>query len=214
MPHNLYLHSSIVQTRALEGGRAKLPLALKMATADTSVSLILALVVNAAILILAGAAFHHAGLAPISSIEDAYRLLQPLTGVAAAGLVFGIGLLASGQSSTFTGTIAGQVILEGFLDLKIPCWQRRAITRVLAIIPALLGVLLMGEHAIGKMLVMTQVVLSAQLPFAMYPLIRFTSHKGLMKEFANPAWLSALGWLLFIVITLANLWLIVQGFAG
>jgi manganese transport protein len=213
MPHNLYLHSSIVQTRAPDGGRHELPTALRMATVDTAGSLFLALLVNAAILILAASAFAHVA-GGVDSIEDAYRLLTPLTGAAAAGLLFGFALFASGQSSTFTGTIAGQVILEGFLNLKIPCWQRRVITRVLAIVPALAGVLTLGEHSVGRMLVLTQVVLSAQLPFAIYPLVRFTDSRRLMGAFANPRWLSLSAWALFAVITLANIWLVVQSFTG
>ncbi len=145
----------------------------------------LAFLINASILILAAAAFHQTGATDVADIEDAYRLLEPIAGTAMASLLFGIALLASGQSSTFTGTIAGQVIMEGFLDLKIPCYQRRLITRGLAIIPALIGVLWMGEHAVGKLLVLTQVVLSAQLPFAIYPLIRFTSSKAMMGPFAS-----------------------------
>ncbi len=209
MPHNLYLHSSIVQTRKAPEGRRGLPTALRLATADTVVSLLLAILINAAILILAGAAFH-AVAGGVSDIDQAYRLLAPLTGVGVAGLLFGVALFASGQSSTFTGTIAGQVVLEGFLDLRIPCWQRRAITRGLAIVPALAGVLWLGEHAVGRMLVFTQVVLSAQLPFAIYPLIRFTDHSGLMGRFVNPRWLSVVAWGLFGVIAAANLWLLVQ----
>ncbi|MGC1302064.1 MAG: Nramp family divalent metal transporter [Caulobacteraceae bacterium] len=211
MPHNLYLHSSIVQTRKSDVGRAGLPTALRMSTIDTVVSLLLAMLVNGAILVLAAAAFHRPGGQGVESIEDAYRLLAPLTGIGAAGLLFGLALFASGQSSTFTGTIAGQVILEGFLDLKIPCWQRRAITRALAIVPALAGVLMLGEHSVGRMLVFTQVVLSVQLPFAIFPLVRFTGSRRLMGQYANPAWLGAAAWALFVAITAANLWLVSQG---
>ncbi|HZZ30918.1 MAG TPA: Nramp family divalent metal transporter [Phenylobacterium sp.] len=211
MPHNLYLHASIVQTRKSPDGPRGLPRALKLATADTVLSLSLAMLINAAILILAGAAFH-AVAGGVDDIDQAYRLLAPLTGVGVAGLLFGVALFASGQSSTFTGTIAGQVILEGFLNLRIPCWQRRAITRGLAIVPALAGVLWLGEHAVGRMLVFTQVVLSAQLPFAIYPLIRFTDHRDVMGRFVNPPWLSVPAWGLFGVITAANLWLLVQSF--
>jgi manganese transport protein len=214
MPHNLYLHSSVVQTREPGEGRAGLPRALKLATADTVAALLLALLINAAILVVAGSAFHHAGLPAVDGIEDAYRLLTPLTGAAAATLLFGLALFASGQSSTFTGTIAGQVILEGFLDLKIPCWQRRVITRVLAIAPALLGVLLLGEGSVGRMLVFTQVVLSAQLPFAIWPLVRFTADRRVMGVHVSPRWLTATGWLLFAGITLANAWLIFNGGLG
>ena len=135
-------------------------------------------------------------------------MLEPLTGAAIAAPLFAVALLASGQSATFTGTIAGQVILDGFLDLRVPVWMRRSITRVLAILPALGGVLWLGEHAIGRLLVLTQVVLSAQLPFAIYPLIRFTSDKSLMGPFVSPLLLRLGAWLLFAAITAANLWLV------
>lgn len=214
MPHNLYLHSSIVQTRVTGEGVPAKKAAINLATLDVAGSLTLAFLVNASILILAAAAFHQTGNTDIADIEDAYRLLEPIAGTVAASLLFGIALLASGQSSTFTGTIAGQIIMEGFLDLKIPCYQRRIITRGLAIIPALIGVLWMGEHAVGKLLVFTQVVLSAQLPFAIYPLIRFTSNKAMMGPFANKLPIQLLAWLLFAVIVAANLWLMIQIFGG
>jgi manganese transport protein len=214
MPHNLYLHSSIVQTRV--NGETVLAKrdALRLATLDVVVSLLLALLINAAILILAAAAFHQTGATEVSEIDDAYRLLEPIAGTALASVIFGIGLLASGQSSTLTGTVAGQVILEGFLNLKIPCWQRRLITRGLAIVPALVGVLAMGEHAVGRLLVLTQVVLSAQLPFAIYPLIRFTSSVKMMGPFANTAATKIVAWALFVFITAANFWLFVEAFNG
>jgi len=214
MPHNLYLHSAIVQTRVVAPDEASKRSALKLATLDTVVSLAVALFINAAILILAASAFHRSGNTEVAGIEEAHRLLEPLTGAAVAGLLFGIALFASGQSSTFTGTIAGQVILEGFLNLKIPCWQRRLITRGLAIVPALIGVLTMGEHSVGKLLVLTQVVLSAQLPFAIFPLLRFTDDKALMGVFAN-GWLTkTVAWSLFVVISAANGWLVMQTFTG
>ena len=147
----------------------------------------LALLINMAILILAAAAFHATGHNQVTEIEDAYKLLAPIVGTGFAAVLFAITLLASGQSSTFTGTVAGQVIMEGFLKLKIPCWQRRFITRALALIPALIGVQMMGNGAVGKLLVASQVVLSLQLPFALYPLIRMTSDRSLMGEFANTA---------------------------
>ena len=208
MPHNLYLHSSIVQTRRPEPGPKPLAQALGFSSLDTILSLVAALVVNAAILILAGSAFHGHGATNVTGIEDAYRLLAPLTGAGIAGVLFGVALFASGQSSTFTGTIAGQVILEGFLNLKIPCWQRRIITRSLAIAPAFIGIVIFGDQSLGKMLVFTQVALSVQLPFAIYPLLRFTSDRSLMGAFSNPAWLSVTGWALFGVITAANVWLV------
>jgi manganese transport protein len=214
MPHNLYLHSSIVQTRVMGDSVPAKRAAINLATLDVAGSLALAFLINAAILILAAAAFHQTGATDVADIEDAYRLLEPIAGTAMASLLFGIALLASGQSSTFTGTIAGQVIMEGFLDLKIPCYQRRLITRGLAIIPALIGVLWMGEHAVGKLLVLTQVVLSAQLPFAIYPLIRFTSSKAMMGPFASKLPMQLLAWLLFAIIVAANLWLMIQIFGG
>jgi len=214
MPHNLYLHSSIVQTRVTPADEPGKRSALRLATVDTVASLAVALFINAAILILAASAFHRAGVTDVAGIEEAHRLLEPLTGAAVAGLLFGIALLASGQSSTFTGTIAGQVILEGFLNLKIPCWQRRLITRGLAIVPALIGVLTLGEGSVGKLLVLTQVVLSAQLPFAIFPLLRFTDDKALMGVFANGLLTKTVAWSLFVIISSANAWLVVQTFTG
>jgi manganese transport protein len=208
MPHNLYLHSSIVQTRRVAAGEAGQRDALRLSTIDTVVSLSLALMVNAAILILAASAFHGNGHTEVTQIEDAYRLLDPLVGGTLASLLFGIALLASGQSSTFTGTIAGQILMEGFLDLKIPCWQRRLITRALALIPAFAGVWWLGDGAVGKLLVASQVVLSFQLPFAIWPLIRFTSDRRLMGVFANGPGMKLAAWGLFGMITAANLWLV------
>ncbi len=209
MPHNLYLHSSIVQTRAAPGTKGKRD-ALRFSTIDIVAALLLAALLNGAILVLSAATFHASGLTGVAEIEDAYRLLAPITGASAAALLFGIALLASGQSATFTGTIAGQVILEGFLDLKIPCWQRRVITRGLAILPALVGVLILGDHAVGRLLVLTQVVLALQLPFALYPLIRFTSDRGIMGEFASGVATRVAAWAIFALIVAANLWLIAQ----
>ncbi|MBW8734896.1 MAG: Nramp family divalent metal transporter [Asticcacaulis sp.] len=205
MPHNLYLHSSIVQTRKIEANLHGTREAIRMSTLDTVASLILAAFVNAAILILAAAAFHAHGHTTVADIGDAKNLLAPLTGAAAAGLLFAIALFASGQSSTFTGTIAGQVILDGFLDIKIPCWQRRIITRVLAIVPALIGIALMGERGVGALLVMTQVALSLQLPFAVWPLIRLSSRRDLMGTHTTPLWMQCLAWLIFAALVAANL---------
>ncbi|MTJ79465.1 MAG: divalent metal cation transporter [Telmatospirillum sp.] len=208
MPHNLYLHSSIVLTRLVgrdEGSRRE---AIALSTADAVASLLLALVINAAILVLAGAAFHATGHDGVEDIETAHRLLGPVVGMTLAPLLFGIALLASGQSSTFTGTIAGQILMEGFLDLKIPCWQRRLATRFLALVPAVLGIAWLGDGAVGKMLVASQVVLSLQLPFAIWPLLRSTGDAGLMGRFASGPALKATGLALFLVITGANLWLL------
>ncbi|WP_019831777.1 Nramp family divalent metal transporter [Sphingomonas sp. PR090111-T3T-6A] len=208
MPHNLYLHSSIVQTREIPGGKAEKRAAIRIANWDSGISLFLAMLVNAGILALAAGAFHATGHTQIAEIDDAYHLLEPITGAKAAGLFFGIALLASGQSSTFTGTIAGQVILEGFLKLKIPCWQRRVITRVIAIIPAMLGVILLGDHGVGPMLVVSQIVLSLQLPFAIWPLIRAAGDRGLMGGLAAGALPTAAAWTLFAIISASNLWLL------
>lgn len=208
MPHNLYLHSSVVQTRVSGDNAASKRSAIRFSRLDTIGSLSLALLVNAAILILAAAAFHGSGHTEVVEIQDAYHLLDPLVGGALASFLFGFALLAAGQSSTFTGTIAGQVVMEGFLRAKIPCWQRRLITRGLALVPALIGVLWLGEGAVGKLLVLSQVVLSLQLPFALWPLIRFSSDRGLMGEFVNPRWVSALAWSLFGLISAANLTLL------
>lgn len=208
MPHNLYLHSSIVQTRRIsdtDSGRGE---AVKLATIDTVVSLTLALFVNAAIMILAASAFHGNGFREVADIADAHKLLEPVVGTALAATLFAVALLASGQSSTFTGTIAGQIIMDGFLDLKIPCWQRRLLTRGLALGPAFLGVWWFGDGGIGKMLVLSQVVLSFQLPFAMWPLIRLTSSAKLMGRFANGPFVKLAAWSLFGVISTANVWLI------
>lgn len=208
MPHNLYLHSSIVQTRRVAPTPAGRREAVRFGTLDALVSLALALLVNAAIMILAASAFHGSGHREVADIADAYRLLEPIVGTALAASLFAVALLASGQSSTFTGTIAGQIVMEGFLDLKIPCWQRRLLTRLLALVPAFIGVWWLGEGAIGKMLVLSQVVLSFQLPFAMWPLIRFTSNRTLMGEFANGPVIKLFAWGLFAVIGVANVWLI------
>jgi manganese transport protein len=208
MPHNLYLHTSIVQTRLGENTFRAKQEAIRFSTADTVFSLSLAFVVNAAILILAGAAFHATGHSAVTEIEDAYKLLEPIVGGRVASLVFAVGLLAAGQSSTFTGTIAGQVIMEGHLELKIPCWQRRVITRSLALIPAFVGLWMLGENSTGRLLVLSQVILSLQLPFVILPLILFTNSQAIMGPFVNSALRKLLVWSLFVAISLANLWLI------
>jgi manganese transport protein len=208
MPHNLYLHSSVVQTRNVIGGaRGVIRDTLALVRVDTVVSLLLATFVNAAILVLAGSVFHVSGHTDVADIEQAYRLIAPIAGGAAA-LLFGIALLASGQSSTLTGTIAGQVIMDGFLRLKIPCYQRRLITRGLALIPALAGVLWLGDHSVGRLLVWSQVLLSLQLPFAMWPLIRSVSDRKVMGGHAIGMCTQVLAWGLFAVITGVNLVLI------
>jgi len=208
MPHNLYLHSSIVQTRVIARDDKTKKEALRLATTDTVVSLFLALIINCAILILSAGAFHARGYI-VAEIQDAYNLLDPLVGSVFAAPLFGIALLASGQSSTFTGTVAGQVILDGFMNLKIPCWQRRVITRALALVPAFVGIWLMGDNSIGKMLVISQIVLGLQLPFAMYPLIRQVSDRKLMGAFTISLPTSLLAWFIFLAIVGGNLWMLV-----
>jgi len=214
MPHNLYLHSSIVQTRLVANSDAARREAVRFCTFDAVFSLSLALLINAAIMVLAASAFHSTGHVEVTEIDEAYRLIEPIVGSTLAATLFGIALLASGQSSTFTGTIAGQIIMEGFLDLKIPCWQRRLLTRALALGPAFLGVWWFGDGGVGKMLVLSQVVLSFQLPFAMWPLIRFTSSRALMGAFANGTVIKLLAWGLFGVISAANVWLVASTIRG
>ena len=208
MPHNLYLHSSIVQTRHVANDERSRQQAVRLSTLDTVVSLSLALAINAAILTLAAAAFHATGHRTVTEIQDAYHLLDPLVGGALASVIFGIALLASGQSSTFTGTIAGQILMEGFLQLQMPCWKRRVITRGLALIPAFGGVLLLGEPGVGQLLVLSQVALSFQLPFAVAPLIRITSDPAVMGRYANGLITRCVAWALFGLITVANVWLV------
>jgi manganese transport protein len=210
MPHNLYLHSSIVQTRVVKRDKPSIASAIGLSRIDTIVSLLLAMLINAAILILAAAAFNATGHNQVTEIEGAYKLLTPIVGGGLAAVLFAVTLLASGQSSTFTGTVAGQVIMEGFLNLKIPCWQRRFITRALALIPALIGVSILGNGAVGTLLVASQVALSLQLPFALYPLIRMTNDRSLMGDFTNRLPTRMLAWMLFGVISAANLWLVAQ----
>ena len=214
MPHNLYLHSSLVQTRnyprTTEGKRE----AIRFANWDSAAALTMALFVNAAILIVAAAVFHRSGHTEVAEIEDAYRLLSPLLGVGGASAIFAIALLASGQNSTLTGTLAGQVVMEGFLHIRLPQWQRRLITRLLAIIPTIIVVALYGEHGTARLLIFSQVILSMQLSFAVFPLVAFTSNRKIMGQFANAAWLKLLAWVVAIVIAALNAWLLVEIFRG
>ncbi|MFD2233345.1 Nramp family divalent metal transporter [Phaeospirillum tilakii] len=208
MPHNLYLHSSIVQTRRIGADEASQREAIRLSTLDAVLSLLLALLLNAAILTLAASAFHASGHQQVSDIENAHQLLGPVVGSALAPVLFAVALLAAGQNSTFTGTIAGQILMEGFVNLKIPCWQRRLATRTLALVPALLGIALLGDGAVAKLLVASQVVLSLQLPFALWPLLRFSNDRALMGRFANGPLLRLGGGALFVLISGANLWLV------
>ena len=213
MPHNLYLHSSIVQTRSWQKSLLNPAQAIRYAKLDSTLALVGAFFINASILIVAAATFHYSGNQQVAEIEDAYRLLAPLLGTGLASVLFGIALLASGQSSTFTGTLANQIVMEGFLDWWIPCWLRRLITRMLAIAPALVGIIIFGEQSVGKMLVLSQVVLSLQLPFAVIPLILFTGNRNIMGRFANQRWLQTLAWMVALVITSLNIWLLGQIFS-
>ena len=204
MPHNLYLHSSIVQTRRFDLGDEGKREAIKFATIDSCIALGLALFINASILILAASTFHVAGRTDVAEIQDAYQLLAPMLGVGAASTLFALALLASGQNSTITATLAGQIVMEGFLDIRLPAWLRRMVTRLLAIIPAVIVASLYGEGGTAKLLVLSQVILSLQLPFAVVPLVRFTSDRTMMGRFVNPAWLMAAAWLISAVIIALN----------
>lgn len=210
MPHNLYLHSSIVQTRAWQETSEKKWEAIKFCTIDSTVALSFALFINSAILIVSAATFHFSGNQEVAEIQDAYKLLSPLLGVGAASAIFAIALLASGQSSTLTATLAGQIVMEGFLRLRLPPWLRRLVTRMTAVVPALICIILFGESSTGKLLVFSQVILSFQLPFAVFPLVMFTSDRRLMGEFVNPKWLKLLSWTVAIIIASLNFWLLMQ----
>ncbi|HEX8387870.1 MAG TPA: Nramp family divalent metal transporter [Sphingomonas sp.] len=208
MPHNLYLHSSIVQTRAFDLDDAGKANAIRWATVDSTVALGLAFFINAAILILAASTFHVAGQTDVAEIEDAYKLLAPALGTGLASILFGVALLASGQNSTVTGTLAGQIVMEGFLRLKLPFWLRRVVTRGLAIIPAVIVVGAVGDRGATQLLILSQVVLSLQLPFAIVPLVQFTSDRKVMGRFASPWWLLAVACLVAAVIISLNVWLL------
>ncbi len=210
MPHNLYLHSSIVQTRAFERSERGKREAVRLATIDSTVALGLALFVNAAILILAASAFHGSGQTRVAEIGDAYALLAPTLGIGLASTLFAVALLASGQNSTITGTLAGQIVMEGFLDLRLPHWLRRMITRGLAIVPAALVAGLYGDGGVARLLVLSQVVLSLQLPFAVVPLVRFTGDRELMGRFANGRTLRIAALAITAVVITLNGVLVVQ----
>ena len=204
MPHNLYLHSSVVQTRKYEqtsGGKAE---AIKFATIDSSVALMFALFINAAILIVAAATFHARGQHNVAEIQDAYKLLTPMLGVPVASALFAFALLASGQNSTLTGTLAGQIVMEGFLNIRLRPWLRRLITRLIAIVPAVLTAAFFGASGTAKLLLLSQVILSMQLSFAVIPLILFTGDRRKMGEFVSPRWLQALAWTTATIIVVLN----------
>ena len=214
MPHNLYLHSSIVQTRAFGSSVRDRREALRYAILDSTLALAFALFVNAAILVLGAAAFHTRGLHNVAEIADAYKLLSPVLGVSAASTLFACALLASGQNSTLTGTLAGQIVMEGFLDIRLKPWIRRLITRVMAITPAVIVIGVAGEGKVTALIILSQVVLSFQLPFAIIPLIQFTGNRTRMGEFANSRPTQAIAWIVAATILFFNaelLWLIYRG---
>jgi manganese transport protein len=214
MPHNLYLHSSIVQTRKYEETTDGKREAVRYAFIDSTIALSFALFINASILIVAAATFYRTGNTQVAEIQDAYHLLSPLLGVGVASVVFALALLASGQSSTLTGTLAGQIVMEGFLNLRIRPWLRRLITRAIAIVPAAITAILYGESGTAKLLVLSQVILSMQLSFAVFPLVMFTSDKRKMGPFVNPLWLKVLAYTVAGVIATLNMWLLWQTIRG
>lgn len=212
MPHNLYLHSSIMLTRRYEqtaGGKKE---AIWFGTIDSTIALMCALFINAAILIIGASVFYRSGHNDVAEIQDAHRLLAPLLGTGLASTLFAVALLASGQNSTLTGTLAGQIVMEGFLHLRLPPFVRRLITRGIAIIPAVIVTAMWGENGTAKLLIFSQVVLSMQLSFAVFPLVMFTSDRKKMGEFVNPLWMQAAAWLLAVVIAALNVWLLLQAF--
>ncbi|MCM3783608.1 Nramp family divalent metal transporter [Neobacillus mesonae] len=208
MPHNLYLHSSIVQSRKIEPSVTAKKEAIRFTTADSTIALTLAMFINAAILIVSSAVFHHAGMTQVANISDAYHLLTPLLGTTVASILFGIALLASGQNSTLTGTLSGQIVMEGFLNIRLPSWLRRLVTRLIAIIPAVIVTAIAGEQGTADLLIFSQVILSLQLPFAVIPLVMFTSSKKVMGSFANKPWLKITSWLITAVIVILNICLL------
>jgi manganese transport protein len=214
MPHNLYLHSSIVQTRkytdTAEGQRE----AIRFASIDSAVALMFALFINAAILIMAAATFHGTGHQDVAEIGDAYQLLSPLLGTTLASVLFAVALLCSGQNATLTGTLAGQIVMEGFINLRLRPWLRRLITRLIAIVPAILVIAIYGDRGTGPLIILSQVVLSLQLPFAVFPLVMFTSDPHKMGEFANGRWTKFLAYTVAVIIAALNLYMLYQIFTG
>jgi manganese transport protein len=214
MPHNLYLHSSIVQTRAYERNEEGRRDAIRWATTDSTIALMLALFINAAILVLAAATFHKSGHSDVAEIGQAFELLSPLLGLGIASTLFAIALLASGINSTVTATLAGQIVMEGFLDLRLPSWARRLLTRGIAILPVIAVTAFYGERGTAQLLVFSQVVLSMQLPFAVIPLVRFVSDPAKMGKFAIPRSVAAIAWIVAGAIVILNLKLLVDVILG
>jgi manganese transport protein len=214
MPHNLYLHSAIVQTRDYDRTPDGKREAIKYCNIDSALALTFAFFVNAAILVVAAAVFYRNGHREIAEITDAYKLLSPLLGVSGASVIFALALLASGQNSTLTGTLAGQIVMEGFLNIRLKPWLRRLVTRLIAIIPAIIVSFFYGASGTAKLLIFSQVILSMQLSFAVFPLVAFTSDKAKMGEFVNAAWLKLLSWTVAVVIAGLNVWLLVAAMRG
>ena len=210
MPHNLYLHSAIVQTRDYPRDDAGKSMAIRYATADSTIALLFAFFINAAILVLAASTFHKSGHQDVAEIQDAYQLLTPVLGASLASTVFAVALLASGQNYTLTGTLAGQVVMEGFLNIRLTPWLRRLITRLIAIIPAVIVAALYGASGVNKLLILSQVILSLQLSFAVVPLVWFTSSKLKMGRFANSPALASTAWIVTAIIVALNGYLLVQ----
>ena len=208
MPHNLYLHSSIVQTRKYVDTSASKAEAIRFATIDSSAALMFALFINAAILVMAAATFHGTGHENVADIGDAYKLLTPLLGTSAGSVLFAFALLCSGQNATLTGTLAGQIVMEGFINLRLRPWLRRLITRLLAIVPAFIVVVLYGERGTGTLLILSQVILSLQLSFAVFPLVMFTTDPAKMGEFVAPRATRVLAWGVAVIIAALNAWLL------
>jgi len=214
MPHNLYLHSSIVQTRKYLDTQDSKREAIRFATIDSSVALMSALFINAAILIMAAATFHGTGYESVADISDAYKLLSPLLGTTLASTLFAVALLCSGQNATLTGTLAGQIVMEGFINLRLRPWLRRLITRLIAIIPAVIVISIYGDRGSGPLIILSQVILSLQLPFAVFPLVAFTSDRSKMGEFVSPRWVIVLAWTVALVIAALNIYLLWQTFSA
>ena len=214
MPHNLYLHSSIVQTRKYGDSDADRASAIRFATLDSTVALSSALFINSAILIVAAATFHGTGYEHIADINDAYVMLTPLLGTTLASTLFALALLFAGQNATITGTLAGQIVMEGFLSIRLRPWLRRLITRLIAIVPALVVIWIYGDRGTGPLLILSQVILSLQLPFAVFPLLQFTSDREKMGRFAIPLWMRALAWPVAVLIAGLNVWLLYQTIVG
>ena len=214
MPHNLYLHSSIVQTRKYLDTFASKSEAIRFATIDSSVALMSALFINGAILVMAAATFHGTGYEEVADINDAYKLLTPLLGTTMASTLFAVALLCSGQNATLTGTLAGQIVMEGFINIRLRPWLRRLITRLIAIVPAIIVITIYGDRGTGPLLILSQVILSLQLPFAVFPLVMFTGDRTKMGPFASPVWVKTLAWTVAVVIAALNIWLLYQTFAG